>query len=426
MDDDLDLNEMYDFYSNLDEITDDASLDEEVIEDEEDNQVSNTSASDAMKGLKKYSLRLLPKTDREYFLARFFPEDLPTVQSSVSHGFVENCQLNLRQLLRIYREGEDTVEARREEIMEENKFLKKQQTFLASRRAKRQASEGIVKLPPRCRKRWCFECSPKQRSSAAQTSEESNVKKLFGSLEGESSATYALFILDDERNEADFIPLDKYCRYHFRYLPTTERSSELDAEEAERKIQRQNRVEQKEWERLPTKEDVPVPKVEAISVGADTGNLFSARANAMETFPSSYLQNDKVSKGRKGAKISKDTEDVDYEEKFEDDDVSLGEEMEQVEEQEEEKGLSDEDSQVFQREHSKDLSSNSATKSSPYRKRSRLEETASVGSASPSAFSSSDSDSEDIPNLSHSGREIRRLLWKEKTGSDSGMEHYLL
>ncbi|GJQ09356.1 hypothetical protein GpartN1_g1147.t1 [Galdieria partita] len=407
-DTDLSINEMYNFYSNLEDVTDDVSLDEEVVEEEEDqdNRISNSSNSDTLKGFQRYNVRTLSKTDRDYFLARFFPEDLPTVQSS---------------LLRIYREGEDTVEARREELVAERKFLKDQQTFLASRRARRQASEGVVRLPPRSRKRWCIECGSTPNSSV-QNNDDNNLKKFWGSLEGETSASYALFILDDERNEADFVPLDKYCRYHFRSLPSKERTNEIDAEEAERKIQRQNRVEQKEWERLPTKDNVSITKGEAIPLTSESGSFsnYSTNARFVEApqFPSLQGAN-VIRKSWKNTKTSEDNEDLDYEEKFEDDDVSLGEELEEVQENEEDKGLSEDESEVLQREYSKDRSSSASVRSSPYRKRSRSDDTGSVGSASPSALSSSDSDNEDMPNLSYSGKEIKRLLRKEKTMTDS-------
>ncbi|EME32184.1 uncharacterized protein Gasu_05970 [Galdieria sulphuraria] len=406
VDTDLCINEMYNFYSNLEEVADDVSLDEEVLEEEDEDQDNLVSNSETLKGFERYSLRMLSKTDRDYFLARFFPEDLPTVQSS---------------LLRIYRQGEDTVEARREELAAERKFLKEQQTFLACRRARRQASEGVVKLPPRSRKRWCIECGSKQ-NSGAQANEDNNVKKFSGSLEGESSATYALFILDDERNEADFVTLDKYCRYHFRSLLPAERTNELDVEEAERKIQRQNRAEQKEWERLPTKDNLSITKGEAVPLASESGSLlsYSSKASFVDTPQSSSLQNDGViRKSLKRTKTSEENEDLDYEVTFEDDDVSLGEEVEEVQEHEEERGLSEDESEVGQKEFLKDRSSGVSTKSSPYRKRSRLEEAASVGSASPSALSSSDSDNEDMPNLSHSGKEIKRLLKKEKVVTDS-------
>jgi hypothetical protein len=378
------VGELDNFYSAMEEVPDDVSSYEEEIEEEDDQDDAGvSSSSNAVAGFQKYTLRLGARTNKEYVLARFFPEDVPTVQSSLS---------------RVYRQGEETVEARREEIAAEKKFLKEQYSFLGSRRAKRQASEGVVKLPPRSRKKWYMEC----------VGPEDNVKKFVGSLDGEPSASYALFILDDERNEADFVPLDKYCRYHFRsLLPSEQDNSQADAEEAERKIHRRNRVEQKEWERLPNNDT----KSETVPLlGSTDAGALSVRPSYVETkAASSLLPKEGVT--RKKAKTSAVDDDLDYEEKFEDDDVSLGEEQDNVE-QTEEKELSEDESQAL--EYSKDRSSGKA--SSTHRKRSHSEETASIGSASPSVLSSSESDNEDSPNLSHFGKEIRRLLRKEKFG----------
>jgi hypothetical protein len=79
------VGELDNFYSAMEEVPDDVSSYEEEIEEEDDQDDAGvSSSSNAVAGFQKYTLRLGARTNKEYVLARFFPEDVPTVQSSVS------------------------------------------------------------------------------------------------------------------------------------------------------------------------------------------------------------------------------------------------------------------------------------------------------------------------------------------------------
>eukprot|EP00871_Galdieria_phlegrea_P005894 jgi/Galph1/792/GphlegSOOS_G5541.1 len=430
--DDILLDEVLNsFYSsnevthNADDVSDDGIVEEDEVEEETrelDASQEEPYAHDS--GFERYSIRLLTSKDKEYLIGKLYSEDLPLLESPG---------------LRIYREGEETVESLQEERILEEKFLKQSETFLGSRRARRQASEGVKKLPPRARKKWFIECGNLERyEENRELSKSTNT--LVGTLEGESASSYALIMLDERSKEADIVPLEKYCWYHFRRVPTFTRKTEVDLEQAEKKMRQQNKAEEKEFERLPSKE---YSNQTMSSLYASQGNV-SAKAESLPMVYSSGIESpqDYRNSGNKSRSLKQipepldensikdpnysrsssrlrrnggdDNEDIDYEEVFEDDDLSLGD-------KEEEEGLAEENTDFFGKQ-SLDNQSQESLDSSSQRKRTRSEDTASIprsGSVSPSSLSS-DSELDETPNLSRSGKEIERLLKKEKNGdSDS-------